>query len=64
MKCNRNNFCKPVQFFLICMLFVSTSQNTFGGTLLQDIDGFLTGDYPVATAYLDLYDSSGAFIDR
>ena len=64
MKNNKINYLRPVQFLLSSVLLASTTQNAIGGTLLQDINGFLAGNYPVATAYLDLYDSSGEFIDR
>lgn len=63
MKHRKTNLWKRFQSILAFALIATASQSSAGGSLLSDIDLFLTGHYPVATAYLDLYDSSGAFID-
>jgi len=47
-----------------CLFIASAPQNATSGNLLSDINSFLTGEYPVATAYLDLFDPSGVLIDR
>lgn len=54
---------KRIRLVIACLVFSSGTQNVSAGSLLSVIDGFLTGHYPAATAYLSLYDPDGAYID-
>lgn len=62
MTSNKISFSKLVLFLPAYAFLASVPQNAVGGTLLNDINSFLTGHYPVATAFLSLYDSSGVAV--
>jgi len=50
--------------FLSFLLISITPLNAVSASLLNDIDGFINGRYPVATASLTLYDPNGSYIDN
>ena len=45
-----------------CVFLSGAAQSALAGSLLPDIEKFASGQYPVATAYLDLYDPDGVLV--